>query len=287
MFDELKEVYKIDAKDAKPIRATGTRWIDHKLKSMSRLVSNFGVYTQHLQNVITDTSKKCDHRTVTWKYDKLAVTSVLVRYSLLIDILEPAQNVSLITQRNNLSIIDVVDAVEITKTKYPRLLKKLDEEENFIFTAFPTFKKIVKNIKEDENESGGIKVSGWKNKTLYTRKKYLLDNAAHIIKNIVERIEEHYSNVYNKDYTKTVENSKYVLSDEGDSLLLGICGILNSCCWPDINSGVADSLLKPQMKYFIASMQGILHFSNLIRITLKTVTSTSSSVLTNILILLK
>ena len=85
---------------------------------------------------------------------------MLVRYSLLIDILEPAQNVSLITQRNNLSIIDVVDAVEITKTKYPRLLKKLDEEENFIFTAFPTFKKIVKNIKEDENESGGIKVSG-------------------------------------------------------------------------------------------------------------------------------
>ena len=65
MFDELKEVYKIDAKDAKPIRATGTRWVDHKLKSMSRLVSNFGVYTQHLQNVITDTSKKCDHRTVT------------------------------------------------------------------------------------------------------------------------------------------------------------------------------------------------------------------------------
>ena len=116
---------------------------------------------------------------------------------------------------------------------------------------------------------------------------YLLDNAAHIIKNIVERTEERYSNVYNKDYTKTVENSKYVLSDEGDSLLFGICRILNSCCWPDINSGVADSLLKPQMKYFIASMQGIFHFSNLIRITLKTVTSTSSSVLTNILILLK
>ena len=57
---------------------------------------------------------------------------------------------SLITQKNNLGIIDVVDAVEKTKTKYSRLLKKLDEEENFIFTAFATFKKIEK----DENESG-------------------------------------------------------------------------------------------------------------------------------------
>ena len=95
---------------------------------------------------------------------------MLVRYSLLIDILEPAQNLSLITQRNNLSIIDVVDAVEITKTKYPQLLKKLDEEENFIFTAFPTFKKIVKNIEEDENESGGSRYQGEKIKP-YTQEK--------------------------------------------------------------------------------------------------------------------
>ena len=75
-----------------------------------------------------------------------------MRSSLLIDILETAQNLSLITQKNNLSIIDVVDAVEKTKTKYSRLLKKLDEGENFIFTAFPTFKKIVKKVEEDENE---------------------------------------------------------------------------------------------------------------------------------------
>ena len=46
------------------------------------------------------------------------------------------------------------------------LLKKPDEEEEFIFTAFPIFKKIVKNIKEDKNESGepmylGEKIKGY------------------------------------------------------------------------------------------------------------------------------
>ena len=74
---------------------------------------------------------------------------------------------SLITQKNNLGIIDVVDAVEKTKTKYSRLLKKLDEEENFIFTAFATFKKIEK----DENESGAQMHQGEKIKCYIHKEK--------------------------------------------------------------------------------------------------------------------
>ena len=150
--------------------------------------------------------------------------------SLLIDILEPVQNLSLITQKNNLSIIDVVDGVEKTKTKYLQLLKRLDEEENFIFTTFLTFKKIVKKIEKDENESGEPMYQGEKIKCYTQKNKYLVDNAARIIKSIVEHTEEHYSNVYNKDYMRTVENAKYVLPDEGDSLLFDICSILNSSC---------------------------------------------------------
>ena len=75
-----------------------------------------------------------------------------MRSSLFLDILEPAQNLCLLTEKNNLSITDVVDAVH-KKTKYLRLLKKLNEEKNFKFTAFPIFKKTVKKIEEDENES--------------------------------------------------------------------------------------------------------------------------------------
>ena len=61
---------------------------------------------------------------------------------------------------------------------------------------------------------------------------------------------------------RTVENSKYVLSDEVDSLLFDIYHILNSSCWPDLNSGVADSLPSHRSSFFTASMQGIHHFSN-------------------------
>ena len=58
---------------------------------MSFLVSNFGVYMQNLQNVIADTSKKCDRVTVKGKYDKLVDGSILMQLSLLIDIVEPTQ----------------------------------------------------------------------------------------------------------------------------------------------------------------------------------------------------
>lgn len=54
----------------------------------------------------------------------------------------------------------------------------------------------------------------------YTQgKKYLVDNVAHILKSIVECTEEWYSSVCNEDYMRTVENSKFFLSDEDDSLL--------------------------------------------------------------------
>ena len=71
LFDELKEVCEIDGKVLKPIQVVRTHWVDHKLKVMSCLISNFGVYMQHLQNVIADTSKKYDQVTVKGKYDKL------------------------------------------------------------------------------------------------------------------------------------------------------------------------------------------------------------------------
>ena len=121
---------------------------------------------------------------------ELVHASVLAQSSLLIDILESPKNLSLKMQKNNLSIIDVVDAVEKTKTKYLRLLKKLTEEKNVIFTAFLAFKKIVKKIEEDENESGEPMSQGDKMKRYTQEKKYFVDNAAHIIKSIVEYIEE-------------------------------------------------------------------------------------------------
>ena len=39
------------------IKATGKRWIDHKIPAMGCVIEKFGLYTQHLQHSI-DTAKK-------------------------------------------------------------------------------------------------------------------------------------------------------------------------------------------------------------------------------------
>ena len=58
----MKEFLQIDdlhkAEGVRPIRATGTRWISHKLSTMKRILSNYGAYTNHLATLSQDTSVK-------------------------------------------------------------------------------------------------------------------------------------------------------------------------------------------------------------------------------------
>ena len=44
-----------------PLKATGTRWIDHKIAAMVGIIERFGLYTQHLQHSI-DTAKNSQDR---------------------------------------------------------------------------------------------------------------------------------------------------------------------------------------------------------------------------------
>lgn len=35
----------------KPVKANGTRWIDHKVRAMKVFLENYGMYMQHLEQV--------------------------------------------------------------------------------------------------------------------------------------------------------------------------------------------------------------------------------------------
>ena len=55
----------------RPTKATGTRWVDHKLRAMERVVDMYGLYCQHLQHAITDTRKSKDRASLQEKFNKL------------------------------------------------------------------------------------------------------------------------------------------------------------------------------------------------------------------------
>ena len=75
----------------KPSKASGTCWIDHKLRAMKAFVDKRGLYLAHIQNVIADTSKANDKATLEGKRRQIAQASVLLKCAMFADILEPAR----------------------------------------------------------------------------------------------------------------------------------------------------------------------------------------------------
>ena len=55
----------------RPTKATGTRWVDHKIRAMERVVDMYGLYCQHLQHAITDTRKSKDRASLQEKFNKV------------------------------------------------------------------------------------------------------------------------------------------------------------------------------------------------------------------------
>ena len=57
----LKGVYSFKNDQATLPKTSETRWIAHIMHSMAAFIDKFGVYLQHLVNVVTETSKQTNH----------------------------------------------------------------------------------------------------------------------------------------------------------------------------------------------------------------------------------
>ena len=59
LYKELKGEFEMYGSGVKPLKALGKRWIDHKVRAMGRVVEKFGLYVQHLKDIIP-TAKSAD-----------------------------------------------------------------------------------------------------------------------------------------------------------------------------------------------------------------------------------
>ena len=59
---DLKECLEFDEDGIRPVRASGTRWVSHKVKAMKRVLAKYGAYTAHLSSLSEDTSVKAADR---------------------------------------------------------------------------------------------------------------------------------------------------------------------------------------------------------------------------------
>ena len=117
---------------------------------MGHVVEKFGLYNQHLQNVISTTANAEARATPEGKYPKLVDAKVLLRCALLIDVLAEAKIFSLKTQKIDISIIDVVEAIENTKKPHQRLLKH-EEKDPASILKLPMLKLIIDHVEANED----------------------------------------------------------------------------------------------------------------------------------------
>ena len=92
-----------------PLKAEGTRWIDHKIAAMGCAIEKCGLYTQHLQHSIDTEKKYQDRTTLEGKFTKLINAKFLLQCALFTDVLAEAKHFSLITQQQNIDIIRILD----------------------------------------------------------------------------------------------------------------------------------------------------------------------------------
>ena len=145
LYELLQGQFEMFSTGVRPLKASGTWWIDHKIGAMGRLIENFSLYTMHLQNVITATHSSNNRSTLEGKFKKLIDAKVLLRSALFKDVLATAKIFSLLTQKQNIDILKIFETVESTTNSYQRLRKKLEKNPEYVF-QLPTLKMVIEEI---------------------------------------------------------------------------------------------------------------------------------------------
>ena len=60
LYQLMKGQFEMYGNGVRPTKATGTRWIDYKIRAIERVANEYKLYCQHLQHAITDTKKSKD-----------------------------------------------------------------------------------------------------------------------------------------------------------------------------------------------------------------------------------
>ena len=127
LHELLKEIYEFYGKRVKPHRAAGTRWIAHKLEALQNMLDKYGLYMQHFENIIVDTTKRTDKPTLKGKRRQFEKANILLLGTLFFDLLEPARMLSLTTQEQNVNLIKIVNSIDSTRNNYQCLLNQIEK----------------------------------------------------------------------------------------------------------------------------------------------------------------
>ena len=111
----LHECVEFDDAGVKPLRASGSRWIAHKLNAMKRVLSKFGAYTMHLTNLFEDSSVKSVDRAKLQGYlHKWLDAMYFFGCAFFVNLLSPCAIFSKVLQRDDFDVLGAFSSLVCT-----------------------------------------------------------------------------------------------------------------------------------------------------------------------------
>ena len=180
-----EEAEEFESSSYRPKKASGTRWIAHKVASLEVILDKYGIYLQHMENLAEDKSYPREERA---KFKgwirKWTEARIPLLIALFLEILAPAKLLSKSFQSEEIDVVASIDLIKKVKSQLSRL-------ENRTFENLPTVRRLVEKIKEDDGDFifQDIKLKGYV-KALETIKKVKENIIPEISKALKTRLEE-------------------------------------------------------------------------------------------------
>ena len=168
------------------------------------------------------------------KRRQLVEADILLNAAFFNDVLEPARNLSLTTQKATVDILKTVESIDTVKLRYSRLASMLCKDENTVFTL-PTVEKLAKITCDD----GTYSYQGIALKNFTQAKSKLVNNCAKVLKSIVACFDERFG-LLSDGGDDVVRDATLA----GDKIVHSICKILNTKCWVECDANALEVTIK-------------------------------------------
>ena len=154
----------------KPYKASGTRWITHKVKAKKIILMNWGVYIMHLENLTNDKSVPAGDRNKlkAWSQSKIPFLLALFVVS----------DLSLVFQSDSIDVVSFCDVISKAKRQMESLQERSFETMSFVKNVLPKIEEkeqkfVYKNIPIENYEKAKGNIAKKKTEILENVSNYL------------------------------------------------------------------------------------------------------------------
>ena len=144
---DLQQFIQFEDSGTKPVRASGSRWVSHKLSAMKRILSKYGAYSSHLIALSEDSSVRSIDRTKLRGYSlKWSNAKYILGCAFFCDLLSPCAVFSKILQQDTLDILGAF-------TSLLRTVQELAKLSSRSLQQWPNYSATLKNITQKDGSN--------------------------------------------------------------------------------------------------------------------------------------